>query len=298
MYRKISGLVFIFTLLLSGVLFAQRRIIDKQEENLKYKLLQQTGKGWDKSIQEVFSQLAQFGFLVELAKNDRATAILAEKEPYNFRYDKRHLKFVPWRSNIRYVKEGDSLLLNSFGKISEVKELINKKIQLATAQNNVKVANPSIGNRDGVEISQFGFVYAKGPDKTRVIGTQRKWISLYFAQPARAELSLATIRIEYHDFREGVKEVELIIDPSPTDKQMEDIVIIHRYNQTVPEVYLLALMSNDKSFAHRNQFKKKYHGYLRSHFLQSLRRMAAYNTLTTHGAHEKEVKRLERGLEY
>ena len=297
MYTKISALVLLFTLLLSSVLFAQWKLIDRQEESQKYQSLQQSGKGWDKNVQETYGQLAQFGFLVELAKKDRATAILAEKEPHNFRHDKRDLKFVPWRNNIRYVKEGEQFLFNSFGKVEEVKALINKKIQLA-AQNKVTVPNPNIGNREGVEISQFGFIYARDPDKTRAIGSQRKWISLYFNQPATNELSFVTIRVEHHNFRAGVKEIELILDPSPTDDQTEDIVVIHRYNQTEPKVYLLALMHNDKSYDHRNQFKNRYHEYLRSHFLQMFKRIATYNAFNPYKAHDKEVERLDRGLEY
>ena len=269
MRAKLLGSVVLFTLLLSSVLFAQWKLVDRQKENKKYQSLQQSGKSWDRNIQEAYGQLAQFGFLVELAKRDRAIAILAEKEPHDFRHDKRDLKFVPWRNNIRYVKEGEQFLLNSFGKLSEVKELIKKKVELA-AKNNVTVPNPNIGGREGVEVSQFGFVYAKDPDKTRAIGSQRKWIGLYFAQPGQNELSFASLRVEYHNFRSGVKEIELIIDPSPIDDQMEDIVIVHRYNQTAPKVYLLALMHNNKSFAHRNEFKKKYDAYLRGSFFTNV----------------------------
>ena len=293
--RLIIG--FIFILLLGSALFAQRKVIDRQQENLQYKSLQIAGKTWDKKIQEVYKKLEHFGFLVALAKDDRKKAILGEKEPLDFRHDRRHLKFVPWRNSIRYVKEGEDFLLNSFGDIEEVKALIAKKIQLA-AQNNMTVPKPNIGNREGFELSQFGFIYVKDPDKTRAIGTQRRRLTLYFSGPNQ-QLAAATMRIEYHNFREDVKEIELIIDPTPIDKQMEDIVILHRHNKKEAKVDLLALMHNSKAFANRNKFKSKYHNYLRVHFFQSIQRIATYNVLNPQKFNQKAFeRRLERGLAY
>ena len=295
MYKKILRSALLSTFFLSSLLFAQWKLIDREGEKQQYQSLEKTGKSWDKNVQEAFGQLARFGFLIELAKKDRATAILAEKEPHNFRHDKRELKLVPWRNSIRYIKEGDQFILNSFGKIEEIKGLVSKKIQLA-AQNNVQVPNLTIGAREGVEISQFGFIYANDPDKTRAVGSQRKWMSLYYNNPN--ELAAVVLRVEYHNFRAGVKETELVIDPSPVDDQMDDIIILHRYNQVEPKVYLVALMHNDKAYNNRNKFKSKYHGYVRGHFLQMIERISNYNILNPTKAHEKEVDRLERGLSY
>lgn len=295
MYTKILGSLVLFTFLLSSALSAQWKLRDRKGEDKKYPSLQKTGKYWDKDIQLAYAQLSQFGFIVELAKNDRATAILAEKEPHSPHYSERDLKFVPWRSSIRYVKEGEQFLLKSFGKLSKVKELISKSIKLAS-QSNVVVPNPSFGDREGVEISQFGFIYKKDPDKTRAIGFQRKWINIFFSQASQNQISLATLRVEYNNFRLGVKEIDLIIDPSPMDGQMRDIVILHRYNETDPKVYLLALMYNDKGANHRNQFKAKYSHYLRGDFLQIFKRIGAYNKLNYSASHEGYLKRLNRSL--
>ncbi len=285
-------------------LFAQPGLIDRAAEKVDHAALQFGEKILDKNIQEAYEYLKSLGYLSALAKSDRALAIKAEKEPYNFRYDQRALKYVPWRNSVRYVKESDLFLLNTFGSTEETLALIQEQVTKARLQK-IDIPNFQLGSRDGVEISVFGFLYVKDKDKTRSIGSIRRTLRMFYVPTGRLpngeqdyDLGLVSLRIVYDNFRQGNKDVEVIIDPSPNDEQMDDLIILHRYNQAPSDVYLLGLMHNTKTFSHRYDFKRKYYSYFRDQFLQLLQRVTKYNTFSTNASHEEQVKRLDRGLRY
>ena len=292
--KKLTTLCFII-FFFSNTLFSQSPVVNREQEKKNFASLHFTEKRLGQNIKEAYESLSKFAYLIKLAKEDRLRAIQAEKEPHNFRHDFKALKYVPWRNNIRYVKEGDKFILNSFGKVNEIKELINERVTQARA-NNILIDKINFQAREGIEFSQFSFIYAKDSDKTRAVGAQRKWLSLYF-NPNKT-LALSTLQVEYNNLRRGVKEIELIIDPSPTDNNLDDLVIVHRYNQGPAKVYLVGMMYNNKSFNNRNNFKIKYNNYLRNKFLQMFQRVAKYNNYNSHEGHKKHFERLERGLEY
>ncbi len=287
-----------FFIIASLSISAQEAVVDREKEKKKFKSLYYSEKIWEKNIKSAYDTLGSFGHLVKLAKNDRALSVLSEKEPLNFNHDKVALRYVPWRSSIRYVKEGERLILNTFGKLEEVKTLIKSKIDLAK-MNKINASDLNIGNRDGIELSRFGFIRVKDPDKIRAIGSQRDWLSLFFAPQGNDKkglIALATLRTEYNNLRAGVKDVQIIIDPSPMDDNFDDIVIISRYNQDTPSVSLVGLMRNDKSFSHRNEFKRRYHKFLRHEFVQIVKRISKYNSITSNELHTKQFKIMDRNI--
>ena len=305
--KKLKNRIYIIAtmaiLLFSGLVFAQP-LIDRAAEREEFRSLQYAEKIQDKNIQETFDYLETFGYMTDMMKFDRSLAVKAEKEPHNFRNDLRKLKYVPWRNTLRYVKEGEAFLLTSFGDIEEVKGLIQSKLTVARSH---KIALPEFGygQREGIELTWYGFLYEKGKEKRRAIGSQSKSLTLYFAPTDKNQfnqqnyrLDRATLKIVYHDMLRDSKDVELIIDPTPKDDQMDDIVILHRYNFAPSSVYVLGMMHNNKSFTHRFDFKKKYHNFLRNQFLQMFQRIAKYNKYSENVNHGLHVKRLQKGLSF
>ena len=290
--------------ILCGSLFAQQEYIDRKREAKEFRSLLYAESIQDKNIQQAFTYLGSLGYMTELAKFDRNLAVRAEKEPHNFRTDLRRLKYVPWRNTLRYVKESEQFVLNSFGDLEEVKALIQSKLALARGHK-IDLPEFGYGARDGVELTWYGFLYEKGPTKRRAIGSQSKSLTLYFIPSDKNKfnqqnykLERATLKIIHNNMLQDSKQVEFIIDPTPLDDKLDDILIVTRYNYAPPEIYVLGMMHNNKGFSHRLEFKKKYHNYLRNQFLQMFQRIAKYNKFTENVRHEKHLQRLQRGLEF
>ena len=290
---KLSVMTFVLFFCCS-LLLAQQNPVDRKKEAILFKSIQKKGLRLDKKIQEAYADIATFGFLIDLAKHDRAVKIAREKNPFVRSQTKRKLKYVPLKHSIRYVKEGEDFLFSDFGKASEVRALIAKKIAFAQ-KNNVNVPNLNIANRDGVEVSHFGYGSSYNLKRAQASVSGRKKLSLYFTD--NKTLSMAILRLENNDYYAGIKDVELIIDPSPTDDKTDDIIILYREGNKEATANLLALMHNNTFYDDRNKFKIKYYEYLKNRFVEKFRGMSNYNKEFGKWPDDSYFKRLDNGLD-
>ncbi len=287
MYARAEKFIILFSLLILGLLFTPLGAVE-QGEDIQNKVLTKSGDILDRRIYQVYRDMEPFSYLLNYAKADRLRTYKGQKEPFNTRHDKRQIRHIPWRNAIRYVKESESYLYKGYGTVEEVRGLINKRIQ-EVRENNIQVGDFKVGNREGIEISEFSFLYyARDPDKTRSIGSRRLILSLFLVPTGKKDhdsrplytVESVALRVIRHDFRTEVKDVVMTIDPTPNDVQTRDIIIMHRYNYEPPHIDLLGIKRSNANYNHRNEFKREYVEYLSTQFLQKLQRIDRYNTYT------------------
>ena len=286
-------------------IWAQPKLIDREEEKKEYPDLQQTEAILDKNIQDAYKRISIFGPLVNLAKNDRSKYFKQKEDPFNFEYGLKNIVYTPRNTYIRYVKESPEFLLVGFGTTQEVLAKIKERIDYVNNQG-VKVPQLGFQNRDGIELTQFEFVYAEDTPTREVVGSRRKSLTLFYDRvnqstidtPQDFKLTMVVSRIINHHIRDGVKDVELIVDPDPNTENMDDVIILHRYNEKPTQVIVLGSMHNTPNNPHRVVFKRDFYLQLLDHFNSLYRMVDGYAKKDSNEYNQKVLKLLKKEMEY
>ena len=286
-------------------ILAQPKLIDREEEKKEYPDLQQTEAILDKNIQDAYKRISIFGPLVNLAKNDRSKYFKQKEEPFNFEHGLKNIVYTPRNTYIRYVKESPEFLLVGFGTTQEVLAKIKERIDYVNNQG-VKVPQLGFQNRDGIELTQFEFVYADDTPTREVVGSRRKSLTLFYDRvnqstidtPQDFKLTMVVSRIINHHIRDGVKDVELIVDPDPNTENMDDVIILHRYNEKPTQVIVLGSMHNTPNYPHRVVFKRDFYLQLLDHFNSLYRMIDGYAKKDSNEYNQKVLQLLKKEMEY
>lgn len=295
--------IIVLSVLVAAGLTAEPKIIDRAAEEKKYPDLQETEKQHDKNIQEAYGRLSAYGPLVAMTAKDRATAFREKAEPMRFEHTFRFVKFTPRNTYIRYVKETPEMLFAGLGDIKTIQELIAAKTKQANDAG-IQLAAFTPQSRDGVELTQFNFVIRQDPDRERATGSRRKSVMLFYKAGGAPDtqgdlqLDLVVTRIVEDDYDAGVKNLEVIIDPSPSTPGTDDVVTLHRYNLKVTNCALVATMSNTPNYPHRADFKRKFYTRLLDHFDTLYRMVDTYAKRDGNDVNEKTLTRMRDGLDY
>jgi hypothetical protein len=286
-------------------IWAQPKLIDREEEKKEYPDLQQTEAILDKNIQDAYKRISIFGPLVNLAKNDRSKYFKQKEEPFNFEHGLKNIVYTPRNTYIRYVKESPEFLLVGFGTTQEVLAKIKEKIDYVNGQG-VKVPQLGFQNRDGIELTQFEFVYAEDTPTREVVGSRRKSLTLFYDRvnqstidtPQDFKLTMVVSRVINHHIRDGIKDLELIVDPDPNTENMDDVIILHRYNEKPTQVIVLGSMHNTPNNPHRVVFKRDFYLQLLDHFNSLYRMVDGYAKKDSNEYNEKVLQLLKKEMEY
>ncbi|MCX7811762.1 MAG: hypothetical protein N2247_12735 [Leptospiraceae bacterium] len=286
-------------------IWAQPKLIDREEEKKEYPDLQQTEAILDKNIQDAYKRISIFGPLVNLAKNDRSKYFKQKEDPFNFEYGLKNIVYTPRNTYIRYVKESPEFLLVGFGTTQEVLAKIKERIDYVNGQG-VKVPPLSFQNRDGIELTQFEFVYAEDTPTREVVGSRRKSLTLFYDRvnqstidtPQDFKLTMVVSRVINHHIRDGVKDIELIVDPDPNTENMDDVIILHRYNEKPTQVIVLGSMHNTPNNPHRVVFKRDFYLQLLDHFNSLYRMVDGYAKKDSNEYNQKVLQLLKKEMEY
>lgn len=302
-----TSITIILLLATVGALLAQPILTDRKNEQESYPDLQITEKNQEKNILNVYKRLGRFGRLVELAQEDRMKNFKEVEEPNDFRHTIKNIKYTPRNTYFRYVREDPEFLLVGLGTTTDIQARINERIGQANAAG-VQIKDFQFQQREGIELTAFDFIKEQTQNAVlETVGSQRKSLSLFYRQanqagaqdePQQLELDLAVIRNTEDHQRDGVKDVEIIIDPTPMDDNLDDIIVIHRYNMKVPRITLLGALSNTPSFPLRNKFKQKYYVKLLDHFYRLYRLVDNYAYKDDNDYGEDLNEKLENSLDY
>jgi hypothetical protein len=286
-------------------IWAQPKLIDREEEKKEYPDLQQTEAILDKNIQDAYKRISIFGPLVNLAKNDRSKYFKQKEDPFNFEHGLKNIVYTPRNTYIRYVKESPEFLLVGFGTTQEVLAKIKERIDYVNGQG-VKVSQLGFQNRDGIELTQFEFVYAEDTPTREVVGSRRKSLTLFYDRvnqstidtPQDFKLTMVVSRIINHHIRDGIKDLELIVDPDPNTENMDDVIILHRYNEKPTQVIVLGSMHNTPNNPHRVVFKRDFYLQLLDHFNSLYRMVDGYAKKDSNEYNQKVLQLLKKEMEY
>jgi len=286
-------------------IWAQPKLIDREEEKKEYPDLQQTEAILDKNIQDAYKRISIFGPLVNLAKNDRSKYFKQKEDPFNFEHGLKNIVYTPRNTYIRYVKESPEFLLVGFGTTQEVLAKIKERIDYVNGQG-VKVSQLGFQNRDGIELTQFEFVYAEDTPTREVVGSRRKSLTLFYDRvnqstidtPQDFKLTMVVSRVINHHIRDGIKDLELIVDPDPNTENMDDVIILHRYNEKPTQVIVLGSMHNTPNNPHRVVFKRDFHLQLLDHFNSLYRMVDGYAKKDSNEYNQKVLQLLKKEMEY
>jgi len=286
-------------------IWAQPKLIDREEEKKEYPDLQQTEAILDKNIQDAYKRISIFGPLVNLAKNDRSKYFKQKEDPFNFEHGLKNIVYTPRNTYIRYVKESPEFLLVGFGTTQEVLAKIKERIDYVNSQG-VKVSQLGFQNRDGIELTQFEFIYAEDTPTREVVGSRRKSLTLFYDRvnqstidtPQDFKLTMVVSRVINHHIRDGIKDLELIVDPDPNTENMDDVIILHRYNEKPTQVIVLGSMHNTLNNPHRVVFKRDFHLQLLDHFNSLYRMVDGYAKKDSNEYNQKVLQLLKKEMEY
>ncbi len=291
--------------LFAGALIAKPKIIDREAEKKAYPDLQTTEGILDRNILEAYKRLGLFGPLVNMAKEDREKYFKERQDPLDFRHSLKNIVYTPRNTYVRYVKEGADFLLVGLGDTAETLAKISEKT--AEANNaGVQIANFAFQEREGIELTQFEFIYSDDEPTREAIGSRRKSLSLFYRRTGQGNvdteqdftLDLVVTRIVHDNFKKGVKDVEVIIDPTPLTENMDDVIIIHRYNQKPSQVILVGTMPNTPNFPQRNTFKQKFYNKMLDHYNILYRLLDGYAKKDGNAYNDSVLRLLRRSTEY
>ena len=289
------------SMILAGSVLAQPKVVDRKTEKEEYPALQVTEEKQEMNILHVQKRINTFGRLVALAREDREMMFQRLENPNDFRHTMKNLEYTPRNTYIRYVKESPDFVFVGMGKTDEVMGSIRELTQRGNA-GGINVPELAFQQRDGIELTQFEFLK---DEKNQAVGSRRKSLTMFFTQTntqadtaQNLELSMTVTRIVNDQQKDGVKTVEIVIDPTPLDQQMDDVIVIRRYNYKVPQVTILGMMSNTPNFPHRTRFKKKYQNKLLEHFYRLYMLVDGYANKDQNDYNENLIEELESSLEY
>lgn len=284
-------------------LLAQESWIDPELEKQRYPDLLATEAQQDVNILDAYSRLGTMGRLVAMAKRDRERGFKELAEPLVFKHIFfRELRFTPRNTYVRYVKEDKDFLLAGFSDTAdETLADIQNRIQIVSSQG--VQAKPVVFNtREGIELTQYDYIYSKNEPSRPVIGSKRKTATLFFTQdpqnPLVFQLEQVVLKVLEHDQRNNRLFKQVIIDPSPLTKEMDDIIIIQRYNTKPMQVTLLAEVWNSSNYPHRTRFKQKFLVKQLDHFFRLYRMVDGFAESSGNGYREKLLDELEKSNRY
>ena len=309
-FRK--WIIALITITSVSSLFGQPRLVNREEEKQEFPELQETEAYQEKNIQETYTELQRMSFLVRMTEIDRKVAFEEQLPENQFDFTKtfRYVEYTPRNTYIRFVANDQQFLLNTFGEATKVKEAMDARVAKAKE---IKAWSTEQGWKDiqfggdkkGIELTQFAFIYSDEKEARKVVGSRRKSVTLFFndaagevAQGQELTLNMVVTRVIRDDFKEGVRNAYLIVDPSPETQAMDDVVILHRYNQKPTKVTVLGMMSNTATNPHRNRFKQKFYVKVLTHFFRLYRMVANYASKGDNDYNEEVIEQIEYSLEY
>lgn len=329
--KPLKLLIAISIFLASVSLSAQKILINRQVEKTLYPDLQFTEEIQDRNIQEAHKRFYEFGHLVALAQNDRVTLAKDMEFPpkYDFKTMFRWLQFTPRNTYVRYIEDidqpmkkddkgkatGGNLFLQAFGDPEEVKAMLKERIDEAKG---VKVDAKELtwNGRKGIELTQFEFIYDADEPERKPVGSLRKTMAILYKQGADGKFELdkdkpadeegrpvyrvdmVVLSVVSDNTKEGVKHVQVIIDPDPNTPNMDDVVIFDRYNQKPLQVTILGMMWNTPNYPHRVRFKQKFYVKALDHFFRLYRMVSNYARRDGNDYNERVIEKVEDGLTY
>jgi len=314
--------IFLFTI----PLIAQKVLVNRKWEVENFPALQNTEKIQESNILVANKRLSGFAHLIKLAIIDRKTAAKEADDPQKFENTFRWLKYTPRNTYIRYVQDIEKEVKNPRSKVDcklenfilagmgtpcELKANLQIKLKEADGVKLTgleKIKALTFNQRSGVELTQFDFLYKTDDEKRKPVGSLRKSLILLFKadkdgnlikdKDGKAIINMVVTKIVYDHLSEGMKYTQLILDPSPMDEQMNDVVIYDRYNQKPTTISLLGMMANSANFPHRLRFKRKFYLKVLDHFFRLYRMVSGYATRDNDSYNEKVIKKVENGLTY
>ncbi|MFN3605177.1 MAG: hypothetical protein ACK4UJ_10745 [Leptonema sp. (in: bacteria)] len=301
LFLIISTILLVFGMFIG----AQPKLIDREEEKKEYPDLQNTEVQLDKNIQDAYKRLSLFGPLVRLAKEDREKHFKHKEEPLDFKHTLKNIVYTPRNTYIRYVKESPEFLLVGFDPTQEMLAKIKEKIDYVIGQG-VPAKQLQFKDREGIELTQFDFLYSEDNPQRSAIGSKRKSLTLFYERitqgtidtPQDFKLTMVVSRIISDHIRDGVKDVELVIDPEPESESLDDVVIIHRYNQKPTNVIVLGAMHNTPNFPHRVEFKRDFYLQLLDHFDILYKMVDGYSKKDSNEYNNKVIDLLKKSMTY
>lgn len=290
---------------LNFYLLAQPKLIDREEEKREYPDLQNTEVQLDKNIQDAYKRLSIFGPLVRLAKEDRNKFFKQKEEPLDFKHTLKNIIYTPRNTYLRYIKESADFLLVGFDTTQEILAKVKEKVDYVNQQG-VKANQLQFKEREGLELTQFEFIYSEDSPQREAVGSKRKALSLFYERitqgtidsPQDFKLTMVVSRITNDHIKDGVKDVELVIDQDPESENMDDVIIIHRYNQKPTNVIVLGAMHNTPNFPHRVQFKRDFYLLLLDHFNILYKMVEGYAKKDSNKYNEKVIDLLKNSMTY
>ena len=313
MTRLNTAIVFAL-LFLSGALAAQPRLIDRAREKQLYPDLQVTEAGSDAEVLERMKGLSEYWHLVDMARVDRKTKWQEDYvDPQKFENTFRLLKFTPRNMYVRYVEDVEDLkkgadgkikgnfLLAGLGPADDLSAQLEQKINDAKGR---KITAEKIAygqGRTGIELTLFDFIYADGPDGRKAVGSLRKSLTLLFTGGAKGgdpALNMVVSTTIYDHLADGVTFKQVVVDPTPLDKNLDDIIIYDRYNQKPTTITVLGMMSNTPNDPHRVRFKRKFYAKYLSDFYRLYRLVDSYSKRDGGEYNREVIEKLEDNLGY
>ncbi|MDH5655882.1 MAG: hypothetical protein OEZ34_08240 [Spirochaetia bacterium] len=301
-YRKVFLVIFLLGVL--GSLNAQPLPFNREQEQKDFPEIYKSERIQDANIFNAYKSLSSYGHLVQMAQEDRMMNFERIKDPYNPNALKRNITYTPRNTYVRYVKESAELLLIGFGPLDKVQATISEKVKVANA-NNIPAKEIQFGNRGGIELTQFTFIYDPKDPKREAIGSRRKTVTLFFDQTNQAAdaqqnlaLSAVVARVVNDNFIEGSRNIELIIDPSPGDEQLEDVMIIHRENNKDAQAISAGMMRNNGAYPHRLRFKQRFYSTFLSDFDRLYTLVDSYSQRDGEAYNESVILELENQMDY
>lgn len=290
---------------LSISLLARGKVIDRAQEKKDFPDLQANEDIQDKNIANAYARLTTFGPLVPLAQEDRMAFFKERQDPNDFRNALRNIVYTPRNTYVRYVKDNADLLLVGFGTPAETEAKIKEKVQEAVSAG-VQVTAPTFQGREGIELTQFEFIFQENEPGREATGSKRKTLSLFYKRAGQGGvdtekdfvLDFVVARIVEDDLRKGIRDVELVIDPTPGTENMDDVIILHRHNEMPSQAMVLGAMANTPNFPLRNQFKQKFYGHLMDQYNILYRLVDGYARRDSNSYQESVLERLRKSTEY
>ena len=313
MARVNTALAFALLFFVVG-LAAQPRLIDRKNEAKLYPDLQVTERVTDGEVLERMKGLSAYGHLVDMARVDRKIKWQEDYvDPQKFENTFRLLKFTPRNMYVRYVEDVEDLkkaadgkikgnfLLAGMGPAEELHEQLQQKVNDAKGVG-IKVEKIAYGQgRTGIELTQFDFIYGNEPDGRKAVGSLRKSLTLLYSGGAKGGepvLNMVVATTIYDHLAEGVTFKQVIVDPSPLDTNLDDIIIYDRYNQKPTSISVLGMMSNTPNDPHRVRFKKKFYTKYLSDFYRMYRMVDSYAKRDGGEYNREVIEKLEDNLGY
>lgn len=290
---------------LTSILAVLPPIVDREAEREEYPGLQNTEALRDGNILEYNERLGQLGALVIMSREDRATAFAERENPYDMNNLFRFIRYTPRNTYVRYVQESFDFILVGMGEPEDLMEEIQRATDEA-ARANVNVPALEFQNRDGIELTQFEFIYDHEHLATReAIGSRRKSLTLFFRPGEggadRAEdlvLDAVVTRVVDDNFREDKRFVQVIVDPTPLEESMDNVWVFQREGERITDARILGTMENTPTNPHRLNFKRNFYNKLVSHYDVLYTMVDNYANTDDNRYNRELIRSLNRSMEY